>query len=87
MFTGAGAVFASSDTAGLVEQYKTLLGHLGNVVDCGKVGASRALDYGVVDLAFINFLSFASNLEMMEREGVDPKIFFEQVSSEPNIQP
>ena len=35
-------------------------------------GASRALDYAVVDLAFVNALSFLSNAPMLEREGVDP---------------
>lgn len=80
VMAGAGQVFVSSDTMGLVDKHAKVLGQLGSVTDCGKVGASRALDYGVVDLAFVNFLSFAANSEMMKREGVDPKIFFEQAA-------
>ena len=54
---------------------------LGTVTFCGTVGASRALDYAVVDLYLVNYLSFAANLAMLEREGVDLSLLYPNVGA------
>eukprot|EP00928_Gymnodinium_smaydae_P032022 TRINITY_DN23311_c0_g1_i1.p1 TRINITY_DN23311_c0_g1~~TRINITY_DN23311_c0_g1_i1.p1 ORF type:complete len:332 (+),score=62.95 TRINITY_DN23311_c0_g1_i1:55-1050(+) len=69
--TGTGQLFLSAATAGALEPAKPLLEQLGSVTMCGNVGSSRALDYAVVDLFFANLLSFLSNKEALDREGVD----------------
>eukprot|EP01065_Artemidia_motanka_P050346 TRINITY_DN858_c0_g1_i2.p1 TRINITY_DN858_c0_g1~~TRINITY_DN858_c0_g1_i2.p1 ORF type:complete len:336 (+),score=122.30 TRINITY_DN858_c0_g1_i2:111-1010(+) len=75
---GAGQVFVSGDEA-VVDRWRGQMSVLGGVVFCGKsIGTSRAIDYAVVDLAFVNLLAFLSNVEMLEREGVDMKQFFEE---------
>jgi len=70
---GAGQLFLSSDRARLVEEARAVLSTLGSVTFCGAVGAGRAMDYAVVDLFFVNLLSFLSNKAALEREGVDVK--------------
>eukprot|EP00930_Biecheleria_cincta_P072399 TRINITY_DN59804_c0_g1_i1.p1 TRINITY_DN59804_c0_g1~~TRINITY_DN59804_c0_g1_i1.p1 ORF type:complete len:348 (+),score=63.53 TRINITY_DN59804_c0_g1_i1:105-1046(+) len=52
---------------------KPVLAELGQVSFAGNIGASRALDYAVVDLFFANVLSFMSSAAALEKEGVDIK--------------
>ena len=47
---------------------------LGVTSFCAGVGAARALDYAVVDMAFVTLMSYASNAAMLEREGVDASV-------------
>eukprot|EP01062_Namystynia_karyoxenos_P047702 TRINITY_DN360_c0_g1_i15.p2 TRINITY_DN360_c0_g1~~TRINITY_DN360_c0_g1_i15.p2 ORF type:complete len:342 (+),score=121.55 TRINITY_DN360_c0_g1_i15:82-1026(+) len=77
---GAGQVFVSSDGEGPVDAWRDTLSALGAVAFCGKVGTSRAIDYAVVDLAFVNLLAFMSNAEMLQREGVDMQQFFAEAA-------
>lgn len=73
---GAGQLFVSDDSGGAaVRQWEGVLKDLGSVTYSGGVGASRALDYAVVDLYFVNFLSFLSNAAMLEAEGVDLHLY------------
>lgn len=53
---------------------------------CGKVGASRAIDYAVVDLALVCYTSFLSNVEMLEREGVDRAQLYARRLGSPDTQ-
>lgn len=78
--SGTGQLFLSSEPAGIVENFKDILSHLGSVQYCGGIGASRALDYGVVDLFFVNLLSFMSNAASLEREGVDMSVYFQEAA-------
>lgn len=73
---GVGQLFLSSCEPFIVDEVRPLLEELGSVSFCGPLGASRALDYGVVDLFFVNLLSFMSNAAALEREGADMKLFF-----------
>ena len=50
------------------------------VTYCGGVGASRAFDYAVVDLFFVNTLSFMSNAASLEREGVEMEALFPAIA-------
>eukprot|EP01062_Namystynia_karyoxenos_P047704 TRINITY_DN360_c0_g1_i5.p1 TRINITY_DN360_c0_g1~~TRINITY_DN360_c0_g1_i5.p1 ORF type:complete len:341 (+),score=114.51 TRINITY_DN360_c0_g1_i5:75-1025(+) len=77
---GAGQVFVSSESEELVSRWRDTLSALGQVAYCGKIGASRAIDYAVVDLAFVNLLAFMSNAEMLQREGVDMQQFFAEAA-------
>ena len=73
---GGGQCFVSSDDGGaIVREWDRVLSRLGTVTFSGPVGASRALDYAVVDLYFVNFLSFLSNAAMLEAEGVDTALY------------
>jgi 3-hydroxyisobutyrate dehydrogenase-like beta-hydroxyacid dehydrogenase len=74
---GGGQCFVSSDADGgaIVREWDRVLSRLGTVTFSGPVGASRALDYAVVDLYFVNFLSFLSNAAMLEAEGVDIALY------------
>ena len=75
--SGTGQLFLASDAGegGAYAANKAPLDALGDVVFCGRVGSSRALDYAVVDLAFVTYVSFASNAAMLEKEGVDTALF------------
>ena len=68
---GAGLLFLSGSDPDVVEPIRPLLSELGEVSDVGPIGASRALDYAVVDLALVSYGSLCSNIEMLGREGVD----------------
>eukprot|EP00931_Biecheleriopsis_adriatica_P069427 TRINITY_DN43279_c0_g1_i1.p1 TRINITY_DN43279_c0_g1~~TRINITY_DN43279_c0_g1_i1.p1 ORF type:complete len:368 (-),score=54.48 TRINITY_DN43279_c0_g1_i1:64-1113(-) len=46
----------------------------------GPLGASKALNFGVTDLLIHSFFSFFSNIWMLEEEGVDMNIFFEEAT-------
>ena len=75
---GAGVLFLSSADAADIERLRPTFELLGETVSAGAIGASRAIDYAVVDLALVCYSSFFSNVEMLEREGVDPAQFYEQ---------
>ena len=53
---------------------------LGVTTFCEGVGAARALDYAVVDMAFVTLMSYASNAAMLEREGVDASVAVAAIS-------
>ena len=73
---GGGQLFVSSgDGGGVVEKWRGVLATLGDVTFCGDVGASRALDYAVVDLALVNLIAYSANAAMLAREGVDVNLF------------
>lgn len=78
--TGTGALMVStrSGDPADVGAYVQLFAHLSAAWKyAGKTGASRALDYAVVDLFFANYVAFLSNLALMEREGANVEHFFE----------
>ena len=68
---GAGQLFLSAEEKAYVDDWNHILEKLGSVTFCGKVGASRVFDYAVVDLMFVNLVSFVENLNGLKREGVD----------------
>ena len=73
---GGGQLFLSSDDGGAAVQVVAgQIGVMGSVTYSGPIGASRALDYAVVDLYFVNYLSWLSNAAMLEAEGVDMSLF------------
>ncbi|KAJ8606426.1 hypothetical protein CTAYLR_010004 [Chrysophaeum taylorii] len=79
--SGSGQVFVSGSEADY-EAAKDVLGNLGRVrFLAGPVGASRALDYAVVDLAFVNLVSFCASAAMLEKEGVEWEVFCEEAES------
>lgn len=78
--TGTGQLFLSSERMDVVEEAKPVLAQLGSLAFCGGIGASRALDYAVVDLFFVNLLSFMSNAGVLEREGVAIQQVVEEVT-------
>lgn len=70
---GAGQLFVSCDRGEGALDAKTsaALRALGTTTFCPGVGAARALDYAVVDMAFVTLMSYVANAAMLEREGVD----------------
>ena len=60
-------LFLSADDEAHIRRPDALLSLLGEVAFCGRVGASRAVDYAVVDLALVlRVVHF--NIEMLELE-------------------
>jgi len=53
---------------------------LGVTTFCAGVGAARALDYAVVDMAFVTLMSYASNAAMLEEEGVSTEVAIKAIS-------
>eukprot|EP00316_Scyphosphaera_apsteinii_P021044 CAMPEP_0119299120 /NCGR_PEP_ID=MMETSP1333-20130426/1231_1 /TAXON_ID=418940 /ORGANISM="Scyphosphaera apsteinii, Strain RCC1455" /LENGTH=343 /DNA_ID=CAMNT_0007300441 /DNA_START=38 /DNA_END=1069 /DNA_ORIENTATION=- len=78
--SGSGVLFLSSSAPEEVDRLTPMLSALGEVAFAGPVGTSRALDYAVVDLALTCYTSFLSNVEMLEREGVDRAQLYEHMS-------
>jgi len=74
--SGTGQLFLSSAKKASVDAVEPTLSMLGSVCFAGDIGASRALDYAVVDLFFVNALSFFSNMASLQKEGVDLQQFF-----------
>ena len=70
---GTGQLFVScaGGEAALDTSTSAALRALGVTTFCEGVGAARALDYAVVDMAFVTLMSYAANAAMLEREGVD----------------
>jgi 3-hydroxyisobutyrate dehydrogenase-like beta-hydroxyacid dehydrogenase len=77
---GAGVLFVSSSNAAEVSRLAPALGLLGEVAFAGPVGASRALDYAVVDLVLVAYNSLFANVEMLQRERVTPAQLHEHVA-------
>mmetsp|Transcript_60167 Transcript_60167/g.127450 ORF Transcript_60167/g.127450 Transcript_60167/m.127450 type:complete len:325 (+) Transcript_60167:239-1213(+) len=76
---GEGRIFLSSKNRADVEKVTPLLSHLGGVTYCGDIGASKVVDYAVVDLFFVNLLSFMSNKAALEMEGADVEVVIEEM--------
>mmetsp|Transcript_17735 Transcript_17735/g.26630 ORF Transcript_17735/g.26630 Transcript_17735/m.26630 type:complete len:337 (+) Transcript_17735:68-1078(+) len=72
---GSGQLFLSAASEEEVHSARDILQGLGDLTFAGPIGASRALDYAVVDLAFVNFASFCANAPMLDQEGVDWNLF------------
>ena len=70
---GTGQLFVSCEggETALAASTQAALRALGVATFCAGVGAARALDYAVVDMAFVTLMSYASNAAMLEAEGVD----------------
>ena len=78
---GAGQLFLSSEVEENVTRWRHVLDLLGKATFCGRLGASRAFDYAVVDLMFVNLVSFIENLNGLQREGVDLKQLYGEMSA------
>ena len=79
---GTGQLFASREggEAALDTSTSAALQALGVTTFCEGVGAARALDYAVVDMAFVTLMSYAANAAMLEREGVDASVAVAAIS-------
>ena len=66
--------------AALDASTQAALSALGVATFCEGVGAARALDYAVVDMAFVTLMSYAANAAMLEREGVDASVAVAAIS-------
>lgn len=75
---GGGQLFLSSEDEQTVTDARGVLESLGSVLYCGKIGASRALDYAVVDLFFVSMLSFFSNYASLHKESVNMEDVFRE---------
>lgn len=78
--TGTGQLFVSASSKAIVDEIKYVLDALGDVTFAGPIGAARALDYAVVDLAFVSLLSFCSSAAMLDKEGVDWQLFCDKAA-------
>ena len=79
---GTGQLFVScaGGEAAIDARAGAALRALGVTTFCEGVGAARALDYAVVDMAFVTLMSYASNAAMLEREGVDASVAVAAIS-------
>jgi 3-hydroxyisobutyrate dehydrogenase-like beta-hydroxyacid dehydrogenase len=79
---GTGQLFAScaGGEAALDTSTSAALRALGVTTFCEGVGAARALDYAVVDMAFVTLMSYASNAAMLEAEGVSTDVAIAAIS-------
>ena len=77
---GQGVLFLSADDEAHIRRHDALLSLLGEVAFCGRVGASRAVDYAVVDLALVCYASFISNIEMLELEEAERELLHTQIA-------
>ena len=79
---GTGQLFVScaGDEAALDARAGAALRALGVTTFCAGIGAARALDYAVVDMAFVTLMSYASNAAMLEEEGVSTEVAIEAIS-------
>eukprot|EP01061_Rhynchopus_euleeides_P021254 TRINITY_DN34661_c0_g1_i1.p1 TRINITY_DN34661_c0_g1~~TRINITY_DN34661_c0_g1_i1.p1 ORF type:complete len:313 (+),score=85.49 TRINITY_DN34661_c0_g1_i1:43-981(+) len=69
--SGTGTLFLSAaDKAAADVVIDGLLKDIGVPMWAGPIGASRALDYAVVDIALSVFMSWSANASMLEKEGV-----------------
>ena len=78
---GTGQLFVSCAgyEAALDARAGAALRALGATTFCAGVGAARALDYAVVDMAFVTLMSYASNAAMLEEEGVSTEVAIEAI--------
>ena len=79
---GTGQLFVScaGGEAAIDARAGAALRALGVTTFCEGVGAARALDYAVVDMAFVTLMSYAANAAMLEREGVDASVAVAAIS-------
>ena len=86
---GSGSLFLSADDEKIMtDSTRAILERLGALTYAGPIGASRALDYAVVDLALVNYISMASNFPMLEKEKVDiEKVFLPAAEARLNAVP
>ena len=79
---GTGQLFVSYENGenALDARAGAALRALGATTFCAGVGAARALDYAVVDMAFVTLMSYASNAAMLEEEGVSTEVAIEAIS-------
>ncbi|KAJ9455900.1 hypothetical protein DIPPA_21798 [Diplonema papillatum] len=84
---GGGTVFVSADDENIVKPQQKTLECIGEVVYAGPVGASKALDYAVVDMSIATMLFTMASLEMMEKEGVPFDIFTRSAAKRLAAQP
>ena len=73
---GTGQLFVSYENGenALDARAGAALRALGVTTFCAGIGAARALDYAVVDMAFVTLMSYASNAAMLEEEGVSTEV-------------
>ena len=78
---GAGQLFVScaGGEDALDASTRAALSALGVTTFCAGIGAARALDYAVVDMAFVTLMSYAANAAMLEREGVSTEVAIEAI--------
>ena len=78
---GTGQLFVSYENGenALDARAGAALRALGVTTFCEGVGAARALDYAVVDMAFVTLMSYASNAAMLEEEGVSTEVAIEAI--------
>ena len=79
---GTGQLFVScaGGEKALDASTQAALRALGVTTFCEGVGAARALDYAVVDMAFVTLMSYAANAAMLEEEGVDASVAMTAIS-------
>ena len=79
---GTGQLFVScaGGEEALDASTSAALSALGVTTFCAGIGAARALDYAVVDMAFVTLMSYASNAAMLEEEGVSTEVAIEAIS-------
>ena len=79
---GTGQLFVSYENGenALDARAGAALRALGVTTFCAGVGAARALDYAVVDMAFVTLMSYASNAAMLEEEGVSTEVAIKAIS-------
>ena len=78
---GTGQLFVScaGGEEALDASTSAALSALGVTTFCAGIGAARALDYAVVDMAFVTLMSYASNAAMLEEEGVSTEVAIEAI--------
>lgn len=82
---GSGQVFVSGTH---IDDARDVLECLGDVTVAGTtVGASRALDYAVVDLAFVNLLSMCASAPMLDKENVSLDVFLAEAKKRLAVVP
>ena len=79
---GTGQLFVSYENGenALDARAGAALRALGATTFCEGVGAARALDYAVVDMAFVTLMSYAANAAMLEEEGVSTEVAIKAIS-------
>jgi len=82
---GEGAVWVSGDDVKTFRDVKPVLLEMGRALFVGRIGASKALNYGVSDLLIHCLFSVLANAWMLEEEGVDMDIFYEEAAMKLNM--
>eukprot|EP01001_Neometanema_parovale_P008303 NODE_4585_length_1043_cov_134.704348_g4382_i0.p1 GENE.NODE_4585_length_1043_cov_134.704348_g4382_i0~~NODE_4585_length_1043_cov_134.704348_g4382_i0.p1 ORF type:complete len:304 (+),score=54.28 NODE_4585_length_1043_cov_134.704348_g4382_i0:63-974(+) len=74
---GTGTLFLSATEESMLAPYRDMLSNCGKVVFAGGIGASKALDYAVVDFAIFNMFCMCNGLAMLDKEGVSSDVYVE----------